>query len=296
MLMECDNAGRWHLTRGARWGMWITLLVVCGGLATLRIWHNQQRNHRETLAQQATNALQAKQIQLGRQTSQRLSQFWRPGISRAELEQALNAGRPFKENPGGGEIWDDPASGWSFCFTFDEQDRWIQAMSGVYSARNVVSPPPLPASDHLTAWICSALSHTTHRRKPKPTFGLVLWMLLTAGCVIFWRHRGPLAEAMLAMAILWLTAWLVTPGYKWLSGGVVNDIKLTWAIALFAISIPTVVMTRRRQVRSREPLCPTCRYNLTGNQSGTCPECGQRIPKSLRRLIERTPCDAAGSP
>jgi hypothetical protein len=26
--------------------------------------------------------------------------------------------------------------------------------------------------------------------------------------------------------------------------------------------------------RHRQGLCPTCGYNLTGNTSGTCPECG----------------------
>lgn len=25
-------------------------------------------------------------------------------------------------------------------------------------------------------------------------------------------------------------------------------------------------------------LCPTCRYNLTGNTSGVCPECGSAVP------------------
>ena len=28
---------------------------------------------------------------------------------------------------------------------------------------------------------------------------------------------------------------------------------------------------------SFEPLCPTCQYNLTGNVSGICPECGTEV-------------------
>ena len=31
----------------------------------------------------------------------------------------------------------------------------------------------------------------------------------------------------------------------------------------------------RRQYRRRKGLCLTCGYNLTGNVSGTCPECGE---------------------
>jgi hypothetical protein len=29
------------------------------------------------------------------------------------------------------------------------------------------------------------------------------------------------------------------------------------------------------------PLCMMCGYNLTGNQSGVCPECGTTIPHAL---------------
>jgi len=34
---------------------------------------------------------------------------------------------------------------------------------------------------------------------------------------------------------------------------------------------------RRRAGRLRAGLCPRCEYNLTGNVSGRCPECGERI-------------------
>ncbi len=32
--------------------------------------------------------------------------------------------------------------------------------------------------------------------------------------------------------------------------------------------------------RIREGRCPFCDYNLTGNVSGTCPECGKRVERS----------------
>ncbi len=35
----------------------------------------------------------------------------------------------------------------------------------------------------------------------------------------------------------------------------------------------------RRLRRQRRGFCPTCRYDLTGNESGTCPECGERVAR-----------------
>lgn len=38
-----------------------------------------------------------------------------------------------------------------------------------------------------------------------------------------------------------------------------------------------------------EPVCGRCGYNLTGNVSGVCPECGWRIARRVRALIRRAP-------
>jgi len=35
----------------------------------------------------------------------------------------------------------------------------------------------------------------------------------------------------------------------------------------------------------REPVCGRCGYNLTGNSSGVCPECGWAIPPYVRQNI-----------
>ena len=49
-------------------------------------------------------------------------------------------------------------------------------------------------------------------------------------------------------------------------------------IAAFAI-LPLIVVRRvwRHFRRPGSGLCPTCRYNLTGNTSGICPECGTPV-------------------
>ena len=45
-------------------------------------------------------------------------------------------------------------------------------------------------------------------------------------------------------------------------------------IPLVALAVPTALVWRRWFRRARPGHCPRCGYNLTGNVSGVCPECG----------------------
>ncbi|HSZ54660.1 MAG TPA: hypothetical protein VK797_03310 [Tepidisphaeraceae bacterium] len=45
-------------------------------------------------------------------------------------------------------------------------------------------------------------------------------------------------------------------------------------------AILPAVWLRRRLSRLAFGVCPACSYNLTGNTSGVCPECGTPIPKA----------------
>lgn len=55
-----------------------------------------------------------------------------------------------------------------------------------------------------------------------------------------------------------------------------------WSILLFTLLYPSVRLVRfvrgpyRRDRRRKKGLCVNCGYDLTGNISGICPECGQR--------------------
>ena len=55
-----------------------------------------------------------------------------------------------------------------------------------------------------------------------------------------------------------------------------------WPIAIAAAFLPTIYILRagRRHFASH-PQCADCSYNLTGNTSGVCPECGTPVqPKA----------------
>ena len=57
-----------------------------------------------------------------------------------------------------------------------------------------------------------------------------------------------------------------------------------WLIASVLFLLPLIrgLMWFRSMSRSRQGCCSSCGYSLTGNTSGTCPECGSPISKSSR--------------
>lgn len=50
-------------------------------------------------------------------------------------------------------------------------------------------------------------------------------------------------------------------------------------VCIVAIGVRAIVK-RVREAREREGLCESCGYNLTGNTSGVCPECGTAVPET----------------
>ena len=60
-----------------------------------------------------------------------------------------------------------------------------------------------------------------------------------------------------------------------------------WFLSTLAATLPAIWLRRyrcdRRLRTDGMPHCPKCDYNLTGNVSGICPECGTPIPADLVR-------------
>ena len=92
--------------------------------------------------------------------------------------------------------------------------------------------------------------------------------------------------------IAWyLTRWVRSPG-----GGPAQWEGCTswWFWFVFALIIAATALLWHRDYRSVPPgRCATCGYDLTGNLSGACPECGVPIAESIRRATERVPWRAA---
>jgi len=68
-----------------------------------------------------------------------------------------------------------------------------------------------------------------------------------------------------------------------------------WAVAAVALAPPSLWMVstwhrqRRQRLRALHGRCPACGYDLRGNDSAACPECGSPFP------VTPTPWNAACS-
>ena len=104
--------------------------------------------------------------------------------------------------------------------------------------------------------------------------------------------------------------WLGMRGQRlllWIAGGMAVNLIFDLAIILELVDSlgsllfvgPAVALTailtvfgHRTKLRARfseEPLCHECQYNLTGNLSGRCPECGTPIDYKRLREIQKRP-------
>jgi hypothetical protein len=72
---------------------------------------------------------------------------------------------------------------------------------------------------------------------------------------------------------------------------------LVAALLLAPVLAPIVVRRAVRARRAKKGRCANCGYNLTGNVSGRCPECGTFVPESVRRrLAQSTESDDGAAP
>lgn len=111
--------------------------------------------------------------------------------------------------------------------------------------------------------------------------GGVGYLIPACVCVlvmVFVRRRW-LAWFIDSLVLLFAT-WLVlgtqlalSEGY--LGGPHMSDLLVAWPVPVLLIAL-TFLSTRPRKPRDTE--CE-CGYDLTGNRSGVCPECGRRIDK-----------------
>ena len=75
--------------------------------------------------------------------------------------------------------------------------------------------------------------------------------------------------------------WLPSAEVSQVYGGTSRTVTIPLWMPLLLFGLPLGILLARgplrRWRRHRRGLCLTCAYNLEGNTSGTCPECGTKV-------------------
>jgi hypothetical protein len=148
------------------------------------------------------------------------------------------------------------ASGWQVQLNFRD---------GRFASGTATAPPAIPPLALGVRRIFDVVTHVA------VAGGIVAWLggMLAVAVERQWRSR--FAEFALAGALIASVGWAVQSGEPW---SVVRRVGLcAGLIAIFAAW--RTLQRLRRFERSREHhFCFECGYNLNGNVTGMCPECG----------------------
>lgn len=199
----------------------------------------------------------------------KVDQF-RPTLS--EVEQAINGGRALSLYPRQpwpdrtSYLWNDPASGMEFCVMYDTEGRF--SFDGRWPSGPLFPwawPTPSPLIMKIRSlWQSSIVA------------GSLIWCGGFLLVIVAGRYRPALTEMLLPLAVVWTVVGVFRPSNP--------EDAFFWGL-LMLLSSALLFLGTRRSYRPNLRLCSNCEYNLTGNVSGSCPECGTEIPPRVREYI-----------
>lgn len=247
------------------WGM---LFIVCVIGVSAKAWHDRKVQSAklqwdETRLQREQSAARIRALFDSRSPPS----HW----TRQELARELSAGSLPTTQRSWYQVgvWTDPQSGRVFEFKFDKQDGWIGYPSQWSSSG--FTPPRAPAVLRVMEPLRGQIAGRNIG------WGPLLWIALLILFPFARRYRAIVAELLLFVAVLTSLAWLLKPNYSISPRGILSNDMLFWGAIMLVVS--GVIFRRALSLRLRlDPrFCRTCGYDLTGNVSGVCPECGTAI-------------------
>jgi hypothetical protein len=140
----------------------------------------------------------------------------------------------------------------------------------------------------VVVWVATSVHLVTLRRPGPIVYGKVEAEVAEGGiCIRRWQEQPTLSVRRWSFDSEWLGL-----GIRYVGIGGCLDVEFgyfearapLWLIVLLFAGYPAVKAVRYWQWRRRRPVvwCKRCRYDLTGNVSGVCPECGTAIAGERR--------------
>jgi len=277
------------------WVGWIVFLSICGTFFFVRI-SVEKRRQSDLIEWKKERALDSG-VQLGRLT------FLTP-ITLEHLADGLAPGKPlpprqyfssraFHTAIAGAQIGPE-YSGWSISMDFSQRHGDSEPTLTTWS---IAPPPELNRGPSPLWW---AIEQT---RMAGIWLAMIVWLLGMVIIASIRRARRPVAPICVAAALVGVLCAALAVDFGWpnirhplqpsppyiIAGltfqypwaaslsthpGIYDGGIIAAAIALLLWTIPSRPLETSR--------CTTCRYDLTGNESGVCPECGTETARHKR--------------
>jgi len=218
----------------------------------------------------------------------------RRSISKEAVERLLNNGQPFATKPPPEQEY-PLAAGSMVCevatYTDPEHNMTVNLyfVNGFFESHYRVSPRfarPKQSVwwNELEKWGGCSVKYA-----PYPWAGI----LLIVPCLGRYRFLGTEVLTMIALTLLF--SHLPSPASDFDWARIRGSKLIPWDLVMVSGSLAALSWAYFSQQARSRIRCPVCDYNLTGNVTGVCSECGSKIPSEIRnRLVSARTCPQLG--
>lgn len=266
----CDSKRKWRWLAVA----WFALAMLLAAAAAIQFPANESYRARATAYIASDQKTRAMERQALLNAWKRLHASDSPEhMPLHDFEEVLNNGLPLRQDAASGHVrWRDPASGGEVLFPISGGIVSPYAASGANA-----TPLGWPRDSYFEA--------VTDIRRFAYIGGYVAWVLaffflLTifadlqpSGRLVYAQVLLMIATASTCLSLLGTHYWRVWNEFFQDDAAGVGWVELTITLLLLVL-----LRHRRRHTDAPAPHCARCDYNLTGNISGRCPECGTAVP------------------
>lgn len=197
-----------------------------------------------------------------------------------EVERVLSDGRPLQREPSNQVRWVDPESGGEIVMPLDGASSLLVSVLPS-TDRRLVFPRPGPGFETVT--LCRRLVYICMYT----VWGFLFFFAVTGFRWVDRRRRLLWANVLLMVAAVSTSLSLLGNGYwrAWNQFFQDDAAGIGWLEIAASLLLFLLAFLYRRVEADPTARCRTCHYNLTGNLSGRCPECGTPVPVPLPHTL-----------
>lgn len=272
---------RWPVNeRDQRRTIWLILAGLTVGLALLQVYFNEMRRLDLKRWAETRNATELAEVTLIRRLQETLGKWALDHDGQLptfeQLPSILNTSKPLPIQPNGDAIYVDPTTGARVRLWLSNM-RWMGVLR-TSAAQAIPQPSPSAAGEAVT------LIRQLIFLAGYAVWGAMFLIYLKRLATDPRDERIRTAGNLLWLSLLTLLLASVGPGYLTPWQTIFESPLPGWVASVVSLLL-LALAHKRRSAKDKTPRCANCRYNLTGNMSGICPECGQRVGSASASLF-----------